>query len=198
MTTDFKRLLSDIVQTRAGGAVERCHGIRHQGSYSNAAHTWGVLVLLQKLYPEDFAIIAPYALYHDVPEFVFGDVPAPTMRHVPGLREQLGEYEDALNIEVGGFPEGALASMDPVRFKRFKACDRLDLWLWCMEQELAGNLFARECRLELQRYLATPGALDERAAALYDHMTMASGREDFLPRQAGVAERIVKQVELKS
>ena len=50
--------LERITAIRTGGGVERCHGVRHQGSYSNAAHTWGVLVLLQVLWPNDFPRLA--------------------------------------------------------------------------------------------------------------------------------------------
>ncbi len=176
-----------IRQTRAGGAVQRCHGMRHNGSYSNAEHTWGVLVLLQHLYPDQFAEIAPYALAHDVPEFIFGDIPAPTMRYVPGLRNQLGRYEDALNRELGNKPEGELSGE---AHAILKSCDRLELWFWCREQLAAGNFFAREFLDELERYL-TSGGLHETA----DLWWRATRNMSVVPRQAGVAERIVSKVE---
>jgi hypothetical protein len=182
------QVIGNIVQTRAGGAVQRCHGIRHNGSYSNAEHTWGVMVLLWHIYPDQFAALAPYALSHDVPEFIFGDVPAPSMRYVPGLRASLGKLEDRLNRLYGNKAEGAL---DEASHQILKSCDRLDLWFWCKEQLMLGNIFASECKTELERYFAEPNALEARARQVYDR---AKGSA-LLPRQAGVAEAIVALVE---
>lgn len=39
-----------ILNARAGGAVQRCHTIRHHGEYTNAQHQWGVAMLLWYLY----------------------------------------------------------------------------------------------------------------------------------------------------
>lgn len=191
---DMSRVLHNIVQSRAGGATQRCHGIRHLGSYSNAEHTWGVLLLLQHLYPDHFPVVAPYALTHDVPEYIWGDVPAPSMRYIPGLREQLGRYEDALNAELGNHPEGVLERMDPERFRILKSCDRLELWFWCREQLLMGNRFAGECLVELERYFEG-GALEARADGLWRHARVLDGTSALLPSQAGVAERIVNKLE---
>lgn len=184
-----KNAVVNIVQSRAGGAVQRCHGIRHIGSYSNAEHTWGVLLLLWHIHPEHFGAVAPFALSHDVPEFIFGDVPAPTMRYVPGLREQLGEYEDFLNASYGNMPEGSLQELDPEGFAALKDCDRLDLWFWCVEQRALGNMFAYECQKELERYFEQ-GGLTARAMEVYH----AAQKVPLLPAQAGVAEAIVGEV----
>lgn len=191
MSEAVQKKIRQIVQSRAGGAVQRCHGIRHIGSYSNAEHTWGVLQLLWQLYPDHFAAIAPVALAHDIPEFIFGDVPAPTMRYVPGLREQLGEYEDALNVECGNLPESSLTGLD---FRILKSCDRLEFWFWTQEQALLGNQFAHEGQFEIERYFNNdPNALEERAREVW----LEARAMCLAPSQAGVAERIAKEVELK-
>src|SRR6185295_11629056 len=85
----FKRL----VAIRTGGATERCHGIRHHGSYSVAQHTWGVLCLLYVLWPEDFARLAPAVMFHDVPEAWVGDIPAPTKKYNSSVKRACDEME---------------------------------------------------------------------------------------------------------
>lgn len=179
-------LLHNIVQSRAGGAVQRCHGIRHQGSYSNAEHQWGVTALLYYLYPDDYARLSAAALFHDVAEAWVGDIPAPTLRHVPGLRPQIMALEGKVAASIGAPREDALTEEDHAKIK---ACDRLELLLWCKEQAAMGNSFALECEIELCKYLDTapmPGA----AAEVYT--TIKQGY-NVRPIQAGVMEAIVKQ-----
>lgn len=176
--TDLATTAERIIQTRSGGKVERCHAIPHQGSYSNAAHSWGVAMLMHALWPEDFPRLALACLSHDVPESWVGDIPGPTLRHVPGIREQLGELEDGLNRDLGLPAEGDLPPEDHVKLK---ACDRLELYLWCREQRAMGNQFAEETYIELTRYFQEVG-LPSPAQELFELLE----QREVLPRQAGV------------
>lgn len=171
-----------IVQSRAGGRVERCHGVPHAGSYSNAAHSWGVAMLMFYLWPEDFPRLAGACLAHDVPEAWVGDVPAPTMRYLPGLRKDLGEIEDGLNASLGLPAEGELAIEDHVKLK---ACDRLELYLWCREQLLLGNQFVGETLKELKRFFSEV-PLPEEAMKLFRQFE----NMELLPVQAGVMKEV--------
>lgn len=184
---------ANIVASRAGGAVERCHGIRHLGSYSNAAHQWGVAMLLHYLYPQHFARCVLHALTHDVPEFIFGDVPAPSMRYVPGMAKGLKSLEAAYAQSIGLPAEGDGLTED--EFRALKSCDRLELYLWCCEQQAMGNQFASECRRELARYFTEENGLDAAGLAFWRRMEAGynslSG-PSVVPEQAGVAQRIVK------
>lgn len=176
-----------IVQARSGGAVERSHGIRHIGSYSNAAHQWGVAMLMLQLYPEDFPRLGKFCLSHDVPESWVGDIPAPTMRYLPGLREQLGKIEGALNRDLG-LP--AEQDLSPEDHAKLKACDRLEFYLWAREQCLLGNMFVIEAIDEVTKYLQVAD-MPEPARTLFNHWC---GQCDtgFLPTQAGVMEKATK------
>lgn len=177
-------LVRRVTMARAGGRVERCHGITHNGSYSNAAHSWGVSMLMLQLYPEDFPRLASYCLAHDVPEAWFGDIPATTIRYVPGLREQLGVYEAATNRSLGLPPEQELSDADHAKLK---ACDRLDLYIWCREQQMMGNRFVDEVIRELEYFLlSTP--METRAQNLFEKL-----REQFLdpPQQSGLVREVV-------
>lgn len=174
-------ILENIIQARCGASTQRCHGIRHVGSYSNAEHQWGVTALLWYLYPNNFQRLAAYALFHDVSEAWVGDIPAPTLRHVPGLREKITKIEGNIAASIGCPREDSLSPEDHAMLK---ACDRLDLLLWCKEQLLFGNLFVGPCVDELCKYLDTsdlPGAAREVYVAI-----MA---DPCMPRQAGVMEK---------
>lgn len=173
-----------IVQSRLGGRVQRCHNVPHHGEYSVAAHSWGMLVLLWQLYPEHWARLSAVIMGHDLGEGWLGDVPAPTMRYVPGLREQLGKLEHTL-IEWLGYPTPD--DLTAEEFAVFKACDRLELYLWAREQLLMGNAHAQDIITELDAYLQEnplPGA----GFLAYQHMI----NRPLLARQAGVVRQVVE------
>jgi hypothetical protein len=194
MSSDMQQALDDanmdelihkVVQCRAGGAVERCHGIKHHGSYSNAAHQWGVAMLLHYLYPQHWQRVVLHALTHDVPEFIWGDVPAPTMRYVPGVATGLKELEQRFANSIGLPGEAEGLSKD--EYRALKSCDRLELYLWCMEQRAMGNHYAKECAAELHRYFTEEDGLDPVGLAFYNRLRTG----DILPKQTGVAKQFV-------
>jgi len=152
-----------ILGARAGGRVERCHSIPHQGSYSNAAHSWGVAMLMYQLWPEDFPRLGIHCLTHDIPEFWVGDIPAPTMRAVPGLKESLTQIEDRCLNRLD-LPE--LGTLNPEDHRKLKACDWLEFWLWCRDQWFIGNKFVQVSKVEIEGYIETMG-LPHPAADVY-------------------------------
>ena len=178
----MKDTFRKIVQSRGGGKVERCHGIPHQGSYNNAAHSWGAAMLLWYLFPERFKDLVLYLLSHDVPEFWVGDIPAPTLRCVPGVREGLTEIEARINRELS-LP--AESDLSPEDHKILKSCDRLDLWFWCREELLLGNQWVGECLTELEHYLEADGLFGN-ARRLWEECR----KESVLPTQAGVMRKL--------
>lgn len=171
-----------VIQARAGGRVERCHGIPHHGSYNNATHSWGVAMLMYYLWPEDFARLVMACLSHDVPEAWLGDVPAPTMRYVPGLKAELGALERDVNLSLGLPAEQDLSDEDHAKLK---ACDRLEFYLWCREQLRFGNGFVEESMREVERYFEEV-PLPERAQRFYLRLRERS----VLPKQAGVVKEL--------
>lgn len=179
---DWNEVGRALVQSRSGGRVERCHGIPHQGSYSNAAHSWGVAMLMHYLWPEDFPRLALHCLSHDVPESWVGDIPAPTGRYVPGFKDSVSVLETKINKSIGLPAEHELDEAD---YLKLKACDRLEFWLWSREQLLLGNRFAEEGLKEIERYFVE-APLPDRAQLLFKAL---QGRE-LLPRQAGVIKEL--------
>jgi hypothetical protein len=53
-THQAAEIATAVIQSRSGGRVERCHGLPHHGTYSNASHQWGVAMLMHYLWPDDF------------------------------------------------------------------------------------------------------------------------------------------------
>lgn len=173
-----RKIAHAIIQCRSGGKVERCHGLPHIGTYSNAAHQWGVAMLMHYIWPDDFGRLALVCLTHDVPEAWVGDIPAPTCRYAPRLKDMLNEAEGNINKSMLLPAEHELPADD---YAKLKCCDRLEFWLWCCEQELYGNLFAREGKKEIERYFDEVPLLPE-AQRVYDELRA----QDLLPVQAGV------------
>lgn len=180
-------IIHRIVQTRLGGKVERCHNVPHHGSYSVASHSWGMLVLLWQIYPEHWARLAPVVMAHDVGEGWLGDVPAPTMRYVPGLRQTMDGLEGAL-VSTLGYPTSL--ELTEEEHAVFKAVDRLELYFWSWEQIAFGNRFAIDVLHELERYISEhpfPG----KGFLIYQKLRGC----DLMPKQAGVVRELLEKVQ---
>ena len=181
---DANEIARCVVQARCGGATQRCHNIRHIGEYSNAAHSWGVAMLMWYLWPQDFPKLAIYCLSHDVPEGWVGDIPSPTLRHVPGLADSLKEIEAGINRDLG-LP-GERDGLTPEEHAKLKACDRMEFWLWTLEQRTLGNHFVIGAQSSVEQ---TMQDMPEPALSVYRHIK----RGNLLPKQAGVVEEAVKR-----
>lgn len=183
---DTSKALS-IIGARSGGKVERCHAIPHIGSYSNAAHSWGVAMLMFKLWPEDFPRLAYACLAHDIPESWTGDIPAPVMRHVPGLKERIGQVEDLL-MERLNLPH--FNHLAPEDHAKLKACDWLEFYLWCREQGEFGNAYAYEGQKEIELYIDKMG-LPAPAQGVYEKLRDMH----IVGAQSGVMRTIMERMQ---
>lgn len=141
--------ISRVLRAREAGAVERCHNMPHHGSYSVAAHSWGVAVLLCELHPGPRPELLWAALYHDFAERWTGDMPnGPLPAGLPRVfaekttedrqdfRGALASYESTV-LQAFGKNHGAM--LDPAERVWLRACDTLELWLWCQDQSALGN-----------------------------------------------------------
>lgn len=159
-------LFERLVAIRTGGGVERCHGIRHQGSYSNAAHSWGVAMLMYLLWPQDFARLAIYCLVHDVPEAWVGDIPATTKKFSLQIKTACEELDAAILTRLA-LPNDA--DLSPEDQAKLKACDHLELYLWAKEQVYGGNRHASCICREVEGFFRR-SPLPEPAQALYEEV----------------------------
>jgi len=129
------KLTDRVRAVREASLVERCHNLPHHGSYNLGFHQYGVATLCHLLWPDNHALTVA-ALYHDQPERWTGDIPSQVIRDNPELAAVLAR-RDALISSTLGLPcEHGLGDVD---FARFKACDRLEFWLWCQDQLAFGN-----------------------------------------------------------
>jgi 5'-deoxynucleotidase YfbR-like HD superfamily hydrolase len=183
-TRGWSDSLFRIVQTRAGGAVERCHGVTHIGEYSNAKHSWGVAMLMWELWPGDFPRLAAHCLAHDVPEAWVGDIPAATKRYIPGLSKTLATLENRILEELWLPTE---AEMDPLDRQKLKCCDSLELYIWCAEQMTMGNMLALDVFEQLDIFFEQRPLLSE-AEKLRREIEIFHAC--LLPRQVGVVEEL--------
>lgn len=173
-------ILRNVLQSRLGGKVERCHSIPHHGSYSNAAHSWGVSMLLYYLWPADFARLVIHCLTHDVPEGWVGDVPSTMLNADPEIKALFAKVEKSIQDDLGLPFEGDLPPED---YAKLKACDRLELYIWCCEQVACGNLYALEPMKALHEVFAA-NPLPAPAQAFFEGLTEVWP----LPEQAGIAK----------
>jgi 5'-deoxynucleotidase YfbR-like HD superfamily hydrolase len=149
------RVINNLLQHRAGGAVQRCHTVRHLGSYSVAEHSWGVAMLLLHLYP-DHPNLLKYALVHDIPESLTGDVPSPAKS--ADLDQEVLE-----NTILTRFDLPCLKDMTDDERVILNSCDRLELWIWAVEQLAMGNLFAKEITQNIENAIFAGRPLEARA-----------------------------------
>ena len=128
--------MEQVLHCRGGGAVQRAHTIRHTGSYSNAEHSWGVAMLMWYFFQSDFKRLAIFALCHDVPECLVGDVPSTAKDSATqdGLEDSINEEFGLPGLNMMGIREHAI----------LKLCDRLELYIWGKEQLALGNQYAME------------------------------------------------------
>lgn len=171
LTSDeASRLLQQIVDIRHAGRVERCHALPHHGSYTDAAHQWGVAMLILKLWPEDFARLGPVALCHDIPEGWVGDIPAPVLRYGgTEVRATIARIERNISKELGVPSEHDLTEED---FTKLKVADRLEFILWAYEQVRMGNEGLQGSIDEALRYInaaPVPAPAGQLIAQILEH-----------------------------
>lgn len=181
----MQRVASTVIQTRQGGAVERCHNIPHTRRYSTGQHQWGVAMLMHALWPEDFPRLALICLTHDVPEGWVGDIPSPTLRSIdPEARRQIMLIEQRIARDLD-LPHDLDLSPEDAQKVRF--CDLVELLLWCMEEQAMGNTYVADCRYTLEEYLST----SELPPGGHEFLYALEGRS-IVPRSAGVVSHAAR------
>jgi len=128
--------LTRIKAVREAGEVVRCHaGGKTTTNYNNAQHQYGVAMLYAILWPGDIEGLLT-ALVHDVPERWLGDIPAPVLRNNQAFRKTLAREEELISAALELPSEHTLT--EP-QLTRLKNADRLELFLWTLEEESRGN-----------------------------------------------------------
>lgn len=162
-----REIATRLAAVREGGEVERCHTVPHIGEYKNGQHSWGVAMIVAILWPEHFSRLGLIALTHDVPERYVGDIPAQVLRANPLLRETVLGLEREVTQRLGIPFEMDLTEEE---YQIFKAADRLELYLWCLEQMRRGNMEVVGIINQLHEIWAKQ-PLPEPAKSLVDYTT---------------------------
>ena len=127
-----------VYNHRMAGRIRRLHIKPVNGDEQNiAAHSWGVAMILLDLFPCVSRSCLVFALRHDVPEIVTGDVPANVKWQHPGLQDTLEWIEEGF-LERMGWPTDLKDQHEEKTYIRI--ADRVELLFYCLEQIYMGNL----------------------------------------------------------
>lgn len=123
-----------VLAAREAGNVRRCHVVPYHGDYTVGKHSYDALSLLLILNPEPSFNLVKAVLWHDGGERWVGDMPAPAKwydRELGKAYERAEERASKLwQLHV---------SLTPDEDSWLRAVDRIELWLWCIEQQQLGN-----------------------------------------------------------
>ena len=127
-----------VYNHRMAGRIRRLHIKPMNGDEQNiAAHSWGVAMILLDLFPCVSRSCLVFALRHDVPEIVTGDVPANVKWQHPGLQDTIEWIEEGF-LEKMGWPTDLKDQHEEKTYIRI--ADRVELLFYCLEQIYMGNL----------------------------------------------------------
>ena len=128
--------LKQIQILREASNVKRCHVFTYHGEYTVGKHTYDMLSLLFILHKKPSLNLIRAVHMHDVAERWFGDIPANLKMSSPMIDMAIGQMEKD-QLEAAGFRTEALTTVEE---QWLKALDKLELWLWCKDQYVLGNL----------------------------------------------------------
>ena len=128
----------DLLVLRDAAATERYHTKRTLRKQDLASHSFGVMQLLNHIWPECRKNLLLAGMFHDLPEYVTGDVPAPAKRNCPELATVLEE------MEKGTAPLYQDFNLTVAEEMALKWADTMELVLWCHEEVVMGNGYATE------------------------------------------------------
>jgi len=119
---------------RVAARTKRCHtkSVIHQQGVGE--HTFNALVILDAVYPDADKNVWRAMLYHDLPEAVTGDVPAPAKWDNPKLEEALREVEEDIHLD---YQTKTFLSEEEHRYVKF--ADIMELVFYGIEEYMMGN-----------------------------------------------------------
>ena len=131
---------------RTSSYLKRYHTLPSHEHQTIAHHSWNVAALVQFMWPDCRKDLILAALYHDVPEALTGDIPAPFKWANPDISEILERAEKQF-LEKYGLG----TDLTDAEKRMLSIADTLELVLYCQEQVSMGNqIYA----LSMQRGLA--------------------------------------------
>lgn len=129
--------LVDVTLMRDAADVARYHTKRTIRQQTIGQHSFNMLTLLLKVLPGARRELLLSCVFHDLPELITGDVPAPVKRAHPDLKDMLDRAEWGI-----GAPLYRDFLLTEEEIDLLKWADRMELVLWCLEEVRYGNTFA--------------------------------------------------------
>lgn len=160
-------LLDRVKLSREASAIERCHQLPHLMRYSVGHHSHDVvsLVILSWKAAHEGELPRPELIaaahFHDHPERVWGDVPSPVKDLMGGA---LDMSEAAVLSKLG-----IDVSLTEEELEYLDGSDRVELYLWAVEEVLRGNQAAQtfvDARWESFKKRPLPQVLDQLVVAV--------------------------------
>lgn len=130
---NFKRLKI----LRVAARVIRCHTTPTIHRQSVGEHTFGALNILYTISHAPSPQLVRALLWHDVPEAITGDIPAPAKRYSSKFQEALGEAETAIIKEYDLHGELTETERQTLFY-----CDLMELAMFSAEEADFGNAAA--------------------------------------------------------
>jgi len=128
-------MIKKLALMRNASRIQRLHTVPLTTINTVGEHTFNVLALIDCLSPGCSRNLLLAALYHDVPEYKTGDVPANAKWASPDLNASLIAIEDRIKREYD-----LEISLDAKEKQVLKFCDAMELTLFCIEEAERGNL----------------------------------------------------------
>ena len=130
-----------IFNVRMAGRIQRLHTRPPNGEHQNvAAHTWGVVMILLDLFPDVSKEAIVYALRHDVPEIVTGDIPANVKWSSSTISEVVEEKErDFFRKMLWSYRVPDDTPYLARELLYIQLADKIELLFYCVEQMCLGN-----------------------------------------------------------
>lgn len=135
-----------------GGRVWRYH-TKHLTRPESVAEHHHMVAWLAWIYTEGAASarLLMACLSHDLPEHVTGDLPSPTKRLMPGLKDALAMAEDNV-FKAAGVPNFE-HDLTPEDAEVLKFCDNFAGWLKCKWEAKLGNTTLANTESRYRAYL---------------------------------------------
>jgi 5'-deoxynucleotidase YfbR-like HD superfamily hydrolase len=125
-----------LLEEFRGGDVKRFHTHPTIGSQTVAEHSWGVCVVLMRLYPDCSMKLLMTAVTHDMTEAETGDIPFLVKRQHPEVKTVFDKIEhhqeSILNIPHN-------SDLDEEDRRRLKVADYVESMLYCIRQAELGS-----------------------------------------------------------
>lgn len=167
---------------REGGHVQRCHVLPKVGDYSVGKHSYDALSLLLVLHPDPTRRLICSVLWHDVPERWTGDIPAPVKWGDASIAQGLKRVEQFV---YAGLPCRPCLGLTDNEQDWLDAVDKLELFLWCREQEAFGNTMVSKMKDAVESWFARNShRVPHQCGWLYNKIVQDKHRRlsDELPR----------------